>query len=638
MRARDNQAFFNQFRDEFLEPVYGPDLANSYYVHGLVIRALANNEKYDISKYNTDEDLYDALNNDLIKMMILVDYFYKNELNANKKLKLEKKEIKKAFLWFETASNEEINVKLIATNRSKRLRHIPENESDDDYLNHDRLEKRLFDLARKSIVNGRFNEEIAITLIPKSSPPASIYDRVYNLDLQEKFLRQSITGHEWLNDNDLLKLLRLYGLNERVAIIALNKVQVSQLFRTSLGHTLSEGKYTLPVLVNKGESHWTRALVTVDHINKKVKVKYGDSFLGGSNIENTFKNALNDTCPGYKLEIDVVIESQLQGDGWSCGYRALKNLLSDSDFPYSALDANNVDLQRLKRLEVGTYSPSKWSNRLRDEVYATLLRSMRVTQPQLDKVKNPHSHEAVEPAENSGKLKFKEDYIEGYCRNTLGMNYDDEWSVFYRAVMRELQSYNSSYFKSADRAALIISLIKDVEEINKNRDKKYPSKTVHQVLEKINAASLVAIGDDIQADHVIEKKVIGQIGLFAYRNVTGSRFQSAMDRIRDDAHKFLIYHNDTVEAADNEKQYLDRLFEKLKDNANMTRVIRHTVVAQIAALDGRDGLSAYREKMLKVGFHNRSQRSFYHFLTDVCDRIEKHDKVFGKVVFSGKKP
>lgn len=183
--------------------------------------------------------------------------------------------------------------------------------------------------------------------------------------LFEKFLAGQLKKDEWLTDLDIRRELTILRLEKKVHIVPFKTDDIGlTLHFEREKHQLDDPKtpYVIPLIVNLGEGghsridsrgvHWTRMLITVDPKNNPpvITVDYKDelSLQEGSkkDIIEIIRNALKyrEELGGYSEgeqlkiynafpECDAPIinvdGSGEQRDGFTCGYRALKGVVSD---------------------------------------------------------------------------------------------------------------------------------------------------------------------------------------------------------------------------------------------------------------------------------------------------------------------
>lgn len=635
-------------------------------------RQLASNPRYKRELYASDNALLRALDDNFISpaynLEELIDRFYVYYPKKNGGKNVSRNAVKRALLFFHKISNEHLNITSLARNRKKLNENLitEEDMHDDDLWDQDDLEKKIFSYVNLSIQDGEFSPKrahevwnvIQPSLVKQRVEPQQI------LDIQEKFLRDKLEKKEWLTDSDLDKLLKVYKLRDRVSIIEFSIKNIANVLITSSkrNHTRP---YVLPLLINLGNYHWTRALIFVDPIQKKIKVRYRDSMAVTYDIDSYFQQGLvaaqNESArvenengrseivqinnfPGYTLEkedIDAQQEVVSQQDGWNCGYRAIKNLLDDPGFPYVENDNRNVDLQRFRKLKIGTLSSKHWSYRLRDEIYMTLMHAIRLNVETIQSLRlNP---ELVE--KKDGKYKIKKDVIDFYAKSELSSDYEDEWAKLYKFSKNQLSKYKNSFFKAEDRTIAINDLIEKLALIHSEHDTDNVKKSVLALLTELDMASVKAVQADIDSNSLKDSNHSSRFSFFGYRNVTGSRFQNTIELIRKQALQLLTPED--LKRSPVEFDYFQSLILGLHDSAGLQKTIKHPAIELIyrdeelialanTLVDKRVAseiklqnieiinarLSQYIHFITESGFDNLSQRSFLNFLSTVKQKME----------------
>ncbi|ASQ44897.1 hypothetical protein [Legionella clemsonensis] len=189
-----------------------------------------------------------------------------------------------------------------------------------------------------------------------------LHAQANNLGIAEKLLTEELGPSEWLNEVDLERALIKLGVKDRVHITRLNAEDIGMILhfeREKRGANLAP--YSIPLLINGGNnhalgaqgSHWTEALIQVDPAAGIIRVDYRDSMQAEEAVQAVLTDAIhyNTTSivdgttkpytafPGVTgRNLDIRIHSDnAQLDSWSCGYRALYNLLTHAQFPAPAL-------------------------------------------------------------------------------------------------------------------------------------------------------------------------------------------------------------------------------------------------------------------------------------------------------------
>lgn len=251
-----------------------------------------------------------------------------------------------------------------------------------------------------------------------------LHAQAANLGIAEKLLNEELGQNEWLGEVDLERMLIKLGVRDRAHIARLNAEDIGMIMHFErLRHGASMDPYTIPLLINCGNSeslrsqgsHWTYAMVTVNPGTSTVSIDYQDSMdITGTQAatHNTLMNAINyhsgayAAFPGYANKTSTETGTALQRDGWSCGYRALRGLLTDPGFPHGGVDQSPEWLQF-------TTAPLTSAD-LRDVVYQQLLSGLEISPDyfvamQLDR-------EMVESASKESGFKLSSKFTDHYLK------------------------------------------------------------------------------------------------------------------------------------------------------------------------------------------------------------------------------
>ncbi|OCH97800.1 hypothetical protein A8135_00820 [Legionella jamestowniensis] len=189
-----------------------------------------------------------------------------------------------------------------------------------------------------------------------------LHAQTNNLGIAEKLLTEELGPSEWLNEVDLERALIKLGVKDKVHITRLNAEDIGIILhfeREKRGASLAP--YSIPLLINCGNNqalgaqgtHWTEALIHVDPAAGTIRVNYRDSMHADAGVQAVLTDAVHYNAtsvvggviktytafPGVTGgNLDIRIHSDnAQLDSWSCGYRALYNLLNHPQFPPPAL-------------------------------------------------------------------------------------------------------------------------------------------------------------------------------------------------------------------------------------------------------------------------------------------------------------
>lgn len=213
-----------------------------------------------------------------------------------------------------------------------------------------------------------------------------------NLGIAEKLLNGDLGQTEWLGEVDLERMLIKLGVKDRTHITRLNATDIGMIlhFERSKHHG-DTAPYTIPLLINCGSSgslrsqgsHWTYAMVNVDPVANSIVINYQDSMPLNGTEQGILTNAINyvdgsySAFPGYTTKTVNAASDGLQVDGWSCGYRALKGLLTSVGFPVNG--GVNTTPQWINLAGTPTQS-----NALRDACYQLLLGDLIIDEEYLE--------------------------------------------------------------------------------------------------------------------------------------------------------------------------------------------------------------------------------------------------------------
>lgn len=222
--------------------------------------------------------------------------------------------------------------------------------------------------------------------------------------LFEKFIAGKLKKDEWLTDMDIQRELKILEIEGYVHPFKADDIGLLLHFeREKHQHDDPKKPYYVPIVTNLGEDehsrmdsrgfHWTRMLVKVDPSERPVtvEVKYTDelplTLQAQKKIEETIRKALSyreqigdykdKNAQNFKLyqafpdvvEPKIIIEgSGEQRDGYSCGYRAIRGVVSDLIEAQAIVTNDN-----LQKLVECTESAS-----LRDIIYESLLKNQTI--------------------------------------------------------------------------------------------------------------------------------------------------------------------------------------------------------------------------------------------------------------------
>ncbi|CAM4478888.1 MAG: hypothetical protein LEGION0403_FIIPPAGN_02452 [Legionella sp.] len=182
-----------------------------------------------------------------------------------------------------------------------------------------------------------------------------------NLGIVEKLLNGELGEEEWLGEVDLERMLIKLGVKDRTHITRLNAEDIGMILHFErVKHDGSTAPYTIPLLINCGSgstrsqgSHWTYAMVSVNPTTNSVTINYQDSMPLRGPEGDILTAAINYSDGAYNAFSTYATQTVntnsngLQKDGWSCGYRALRGLITAPGFPVTGNVTQGVPWQRL---------------------------------------------------------------------------------------------------------------------------------------------------------------------------------------------------------------------------------------------------------------------------------------------------
>lgn len=187
---------------------------------------------------------------------------------------------------------------------------------------------------------------------------SELHADVRNLSVQEKLLRGKLKPHDWLTDLDLKEAIIALGLKSHILITRLDSENIgTELHFARIAHRGDTPKvpYTITLLLNKGDSgdvssqgaHWVEAQFHIDPTQTPtaIRITYSDSLSASTTPTEQLQQLLTDAIHYQerdKASGNVVFtafpsstatfhfSSGKQRDSWSCGYRALKQAVIDT--------------------------------------------------------------------------------------------------------------------------------------------------------------------------------------------------------------------------------------------------------------------------------------------------------------------
>lgn len=179
------------------------------------------------------------------------------------------------------------------------------------------------------------------------------YKSDLNLGIKEKYIQGTLSKTHWLTDLDIQRILEVYSLRGNIKVLPFNALDL----RSTIGltvvkdHVEAKEPYIIPLMLNRGGSigsqgyHWFSAQITIDPIAHEIFYQIDDSFTLSEKqkkeAHEIIGNALADEAneypnpfpskDGWTINKDKskITGHATQTDGYSCGYRALRYLLSN---------------------------------------------------------------------------------------------------------------------------------------------------------------------------------------------------------------------------------------------------------------------------------------------------------------------
>lgn len=271
-----------------------------------------------------------------------------------------------------------------------------------------------------------------------------------NLGIAEKLLAEDLGQTEWLGEVDLERMLIKLNIKDRTHITRLNTDDIGMILHFErVKHAEATEPYTIPLLINCGSSgslrsqgsHWTYAMVTVDPTANTVRIDYQDSMPLSGRERATLEDAINyqdgdySAYPAYVAQVNVESDG-LQRDGWSCGYRALKGLITTPGFPVNGGVNLREDWLRLAEAETE-------SSDLRNAVYETLLNGLEINPDYFVAMKLDQEMVKSSTKKESYELdsKFTQNYLKlltgTHAKNPITSTHFNE---AYQKIIEELKS------------------------------------------------------------------------------------------------------------------------------------------------------------------------------------------------------
>lgn len=298
-----------------------------------------------------------------------------------------------------------------------------------------------------------------------------------NLGIVEKLLNGDLGQEEWLGEVDLERMLIKLGVKDRTHITRLNAEDIGMILHFERAkHSSSTTPYSIPLLINCGSgslrsqgSHWTYAMVLVDPATNSVTINYQDSMPLRGSERDILTAAINysdgpyQAFPNYTTPTVNTASNGLQRDGWSCGYRALRGLITSPGFPVTSGGVN----QGATWLQLT--GAANTSAALRDVVYDELLDGVVIDHQYAEDMELPSSM-VTSTSEKSLKLdsKFTQHYREllGGSHGTTRLGASENFAEEYRTISVLLKTIRVS----TSRTAALKNLRNELDQVMTDKE------------------------------------------------------------------------------------------------------------------------------------------------------------------------
>ena len=216
--------------------------------------------------------------------------------------------------------------------------------------------KQLYDVLDQCIqVNPfKFDEQVARKAVQELDKQLNygdlrrLHGAVSNLGIRDKYLKNQLGNNEWLTDVDLKHALETMGLIGSVHITRFNPDDIGSILHFArIKNKDTKQPYSIPFLFNKGSdgtnlgTHWFAGIISVDPVTNTITYQVEDSFKLSAVEQHAIKKVMERSIhfqdSSQKAFPNAVIEEssckiigrKSQTDGYSCGYRALYNVLKN---------------------------------------------------------------------------------------------------------------------------------------------------------------------------------------------------------------------------------------------------------------------------------------------------------------------
>jgi preprotein translocase subunit SecA len=246
-------------------------------------------------------------------------------------------------------------------------------KNENTYKEQEKARAILFDFLGKSI---NFNSKPAVFL-SKSAPvfkaqtfdvsdlntgDVHIYQSFQNLGIQEKYIRGVLTKKHWLTDLDIQRALKSYDLSGKIRISPFTESSLRATIDLAVKDNASANQpYIIPLMLNRGSSdgsqgtHWLSAQISIVPAGRKVTYTIDDSLELSEAEKQNYKDIIESAMADKRDEFHNPFPQDMawsidsdnssiaghasQKDGFSCGYRALRQLLGNDSIRGNNLKA-----------------------------------------------------------------------------------------------------------------------------------------------------------------------------------------------------------------------------------------------------------------------------------------------------------
>jgi hypothetical protein len=228
-------------------------------------------------------------------------------------------------------------------------------------------------------------------------------------------------------------------------------------------------------------------------------------------------------------------------------------------------------------------------------------------------------------------------------KELIGMSDSSVWEDLFEYANKQLDGYSWSLFKSTDRGKTLDKLRAELNAINARSVD--ASEKISQLVTVLNKVSLNAASTDLFID-----KQKGRWSMFSHRNVTGSRFQEMLNRVKDKAMSYGQIMTAPQLQDDKSIDYLRSLLQQLLERTRLVKINNHHIVNKLRAdrlladaidrmVSKDDAINTQKDLLLisqhlkayaksfakdKSVFQDLSLTAFSQFNDDIIAKIKKY--------------